>query len=93
MRADDAPGLVPVQAAPVVINGRHGGGGGRIGGGQGSRGGGRGRACVPRADDGPEAEAAGRGWGDVLAFAFEVGSHRDRWVTSVEPWPCSVAIV
>jgi len=83
VRADDAPGLVPVQAAPVVvINGCHGGGGGgsalgSIGGGQGSRGG-SGRARVPRADDGPEAEAAGRVWvWDGLAWAFEAGSHRD----------------
>jgi len=72
VRADDAPGLVPVQAAPVVvINGCHGG---SIGGGQGSR---RRRARVPGADDGgPEAEAAGRVWDDFLAWTFEAGSHR-----------------
>lgn len=93
VRADDAPGLVPVQAAPVVINECHGGGALGIGG-QGSRGG-RGCACVPRADDGPEAEAAGRVWDDVLAWAFQSRSrrHRHGWVASVEcvhlQWPCS----
>lgn len=64
MRADDAPGIVPVQAAPVA------------GGSRFVVGGGGGGAGVPRAGGGAEAEAAERASWDPPARAFEAGRGR-----------------
>ena len=79
MRADDAPGLVPVQAAPVVVvNGCHGAAVAAASEeAKAKEAAAAAAARVPRADDGPEAEAAGRVLDDVLSWAFEAGSHHD----------------